>query len=232
MKKTIIIATTKSWNIANTLNLKDKYKQRYEIQLITDKDDLNSAKISKLNPQYIFFPHWSWIIPEEIYSKYECIVFHITDLPYGRGGSPLQNLLIRGIYNTKISALKVEKNLDAGKIYLKEDFYIGLGKAEEIFINASSIIFSNMIPFILENNPIPQDQTGEPMLFNRRKPEESDIAQMNFSSLEEIYNFIRMLDGEGYPKAFVTRGKFKIEFSEVHKKSDKLVGRFEVIDER
>ena len=232
MKKTIIIATTKSWNVANTLNLKDKYKKRYEIYLITDKDDLNSAKISKLNPQYIFFPHWSWIIPEEIYSKYECIVFHITDLPYGRGGSPLQNLLIRGIYNTKISALKVEKDLDAGKIYLKEDFYIGLGNAEEIFINASSIIFSNMIPFILENNPIPQDQTGEPMLFNRRKPEESDIAQINFSSLEEIYNFIRMLDGEGYPKAFVTRGKFKIEFSEVHKKSDKLIGRFEVIDER
>jgi len=232
MKKTIIIATTKSWNIANTLNLKDKYKKRYEIHLITDKDDLNSAKISKLNPHYIFFPHWSWIIPEEIYSKYECIVFHITDLPYGRGGSPLQNLLIRKIYNTKISALKVERDLDAGKIYFKEDFYIGLGSAEEIFINASSIIFSNMIPFILESNPIPQDQTGEPMLFNRRKPEESDIAQMNFSSLEEIYNFIRMLDGEGYPNAFVTLGKFKIEFSEVHKKSDKLVGRFEVIDER
>ena len=232
MKGRIIIATIKSWNIANALNLKDNYKEKYEIHMITNKDDLNYAKISEFNPNYIFFPHWSWKIPEEIYSNYECILFHITDLPYGRGGSPLQNLLVRKVYNTKISALRVEKDLDAGKIYLKEDFYIGLGSAEEILINASSIIFSKMIPFILENNPIPQDQNGEPVFFTRRMPEESDMAQMNFSSLEEIYNFIRMLDGEGYPNAFITLGRFKIMLYEAHKKSDKLVGKFEVVDER
>lgn len=232
MNERIIIATTKSWNVENALKLRGGYSDEYEILLITDNADLNYKTISEFNPKYIFFPHWSWIIPEEIYNNYECVVFHITDLPYGRGGSPLQNLIVRKIYNTKISALKVEKDLDAGKIYLKNDFYIGLGSAEEIFINASSIIFSEMIPFMLDNNPRPQEQNGKPVFFKRRKPEESDMMQMDYSTLQEMYDFIRMLDAEGYPKSFIKLGKYKIEFSKVHKKSDKIVGTFEVIDEK
>ena len=43
----------------------------------------------------------------------------MTDLPYGRGGSPLQNLIARGFLETKISAILVEKQLDAGPVYLK-----------------------------------------------------------------------------------------------------------------
>lgn len=232
MNERIIIATTKSWNVENASKLRSGYSDEYEILLITDNADLNYKTISEFNPKYIFFPHWSWIIPEEIYNNYECVVFHITDLPYGRGGSPLQNLIVRKIYNTKISALKVEKDLDAGKIYLKNDFYIGLGSAEEIFINASSIIFSEMIPFMLDNNPRPQEQNGKPVFFKRRKPEESDMMQMDYSTLQEMYDFIRMLDAEGYPKSFIKLGKYKIEFSKVHKKSDKIVGTFEVIDEK
>jgi len=232
MKERILIATTKSWNIANAIKLKGDYSDEYEILLITNNADLNYKVISEFDPKYIFFPHWSWIIPEEIYSNYECVVFHITDLPFGRGGSPLQNLIVRKIYNTKISALKVEKELDAGKIYLKTDFYIGLGSAEEIFIDASSIIFSEMISHMLENNPVPQEQTGNPVVFKRRKPKESDMMQMDYSTLQEMYDFIRMLDAEGYPKSFIKLGKYKIELSEVHKKSDKIVGIFEVIDEK
>ena len=53
----------------------------------------NPSELDKLlesyNPRYIFFPHWSWIVPKEIFEKYECVCFHMTDLPFGRGGSPL-----------------------------------------------------------------------------------------------------------------------------------------------
>ena len=37
-----------------------------------------------------------------------------------------------------------------------------------------------------------------------------------------------MLDAEGYPKAYLKVDGFKIEFSEVHFKNGKLVGRFEI----
>ncbi len=45
-----------------------------------------------------------------------------------------------------------------------------------------------------------------------------------------MYDFIRMLDAEGYPKSYLEFENIKIEFSEVHMKSNKLVGKFEVID--
>ena len=44
----------------------------------------------------------------------------MTDLPFGRGGSPLQNLIVRGFEETMTSAIKVTKGIDTGDIYLKE----------------------------------------------------------------------------------------------------------------
>ena len=67
----ILIATIKSWNINNALKFKDMVGDQYDINVVSDKKDLNSSTLKKLNPLYIFFPHWSWIIPEEIYSFYD-----------------------------------------------------------------------------------------------------------------------------------------------------------------
>ncbi|MCD6238900.1 MAG: methionyl-tRNA formyltransferase [Thermotogae bacterium] len=227
----VVIATIKSWNIRNAYKFKELYKDKYEVVIITDKRELSEKNIRSINPEWIFFPHWSWIIPSEIYEKYTCIVFHITDLPFGRGGSPLQNLIQRKVYHTKISAIQVDKGIDTGKIYLKKDFYIGIGSAEEIFIAASQIIFFDMIPYILENKPIPQAQEGEVIVFKRRRPEESNLQKAEIKNLDDFYDFVRMLDAEGYPKAFLKINNLKIEFSEVHKKSNKLIGRFEVFYE-
>lgn len=231
MKKRIAIATIKSWNIKNAYKFKELYKDKYEVKILTNKEKFTEDTIAKFNPEWIFYPHWSWLIPPEIYNKYKCVLFHITDLPFGRGGSPLQNLIFRKIYNTKISAIKVAKEIDAGPVYLKEDFYIGDGNAEEIFKSASNLIFFKMIPFIIDKNPQPIEQKGEIITFKRRKPEESELILANIKSLEDFYDFIRMLDGEGYPKAFLKFNKFKIEFFKAQFKLNKLEGRFEITEE-
>ena len=61
------------------------------------------------------------------------MIFHMTDVLYGRGGSPLQNFIIRGHKETKLTAMKCVKELDAGPVYLKE-FLSLLGNAEEIYM--------------------------------------------------------------------------------------------------
>ncbi len=226
--QTIVVAALKEWNISNYFKLKKKYENRYCFELITRKEQLRIEALKNLKPRYIFFPHWSWIIPEEIFSSFECILFHMTDLPYGRGGSPLQNLILNEVYETKITALRVNGELDSGDIYLKESLDISLGSAEEIYMKASHIIFDRMIPKIIENQMIPIKQRGEIVEFQRRKPQESDLTELPTKSLRKVYDFIRMLDAKGYPKAYLKLGDLKIEFSEVHLKSDKLTGRFEV----
>lgn len=87
--------------------------------LITRKEDLTPERLREIAPRTIFFPHWSYLIPPAIHEGWECIIFHMTDLPYGRGGSPLQNLIQRGHRETMLTALRCVAELDAGPIYLK-----------------------------------------------------------------------------------------------------------------
>lgn len=223
--RNIIIATIKSWNIENAEKLKNRYNKDNDIKIITEKEELNIEELKKINPKYIFFPHWSWIIPKEIYENYNCIVFHMTDLPYGRGGSPLQNLIARGHKKTKISAIKVEKGIDTGDIYIKEA--LGLeGTAEEIFKRASKIIFEKMIPEILEKNITPYPQKGKIVEFKRRKPSQSDIGELE--SLEKIYDYIRMLDAEGYPKAYIKENDIKYEFYDAKIENDEIIAKVKI----
>nr|WP_294859561.1 methionyl-tRNA formyltransferase [uncultured Fluviicola sp.] len=177
--------------------------------LIDSKEEFNTVSLAKIKPVSIFIPHWSHLIPEEIYSNYECIVFHMTDLPFGRGGSPLQNLIVRGLNETKISALRVEQGIDTGPVYLKSQLSLD-GTAREIFLRAASVI-EKMIQKIICDQLQPEPQKGEPVIFKRRKKEDGNIK--NLESISEIYNYIRMLDADGYPKAYLEFGDFVLEFS-------------------
>ena len=210
----IIIATIKSWNIERAKALQKKYEDIHDIVIYTNKEELNINNIYNFKPDYIFLPHWSYIIPHEITDNWECVVFHMTDLPYGRGGSPLQNLIVHGHKETKISAIQVTEQLDGGPIYMKHVLSLE-GSAQEIFVRCSDIIFHEMIPRFLDNKkgritPVPQE--GDPVVFKRRKPEDGQItSDMN---LGQIYDYIRMLDAEGYPRAFMEFGDYRLEFEQ------------------
>jgi len=206
MKKIVIANCNEILNSAQT-ELQEKYKAIG----IQNKEDLNLEDLNLIKPDYIFFMHWSWIIPKSIYNRFNCVVFHMTDLPFGRGGSPLQNLIIRGYKETKISALKVDGGIDTGDIYLKKELSLE-GTAAEIFTRTGKII-KNMIEEIINNPITPTKQIGEVTSFKRRKPEQS-LIDNSINSIEGIYNFIRMLDADNYPHAFLETDVFKFEFTE------------------
>lgn len=184
----------------------------------TTNEELTSQALSEIKPTYVFIPHWSYIIPEEVYTTFECVMFHMTDLPFGRGGSPLQNLIARGIYETQITAFQCEKGLDTGPIYCKRPLSL-YGTAEEIFMRAALII-EDMIKWITVNKPKPVPQQGEGCYFPRRKTEESNIAELE--SLEKLYDYIRMLDAQGYPRAFLETEYFRFEFERASIKQDHI----------
>lgn len=205
MKKIIIANCNPTLNqVQNNLLLK------YNAVGIKSKEELNLENLEDIKPAHIFFLHWSWIIPEDVYNKYNCIVFHMTDLPYGRGGSPLQNLIVRGHKSTKISAIKVDNGIDTGDIYMKADLQLN-GTATEIFKRAGNVI-EQMIENIINNDIKPVKQTGEPVYFKRRKPEQSLISD-EIQDIEKLYDIIRMLDADGYPHAFLENKKFRFEFT-------------------
>ena len=170
------------------------------------------------HPEFIFFLHWSDWVPSEMIENYNCVCFHMTDVPYGRGGSPLQNLIIRGHTRTQLTALKMVKEFDAGPVYIKKDLSLE-GNAEEIYIR-SSRLSAGIIKEIIEKNIEPVQQHGECVVFNRRKHSDSEIKDCD--NLEDLYDHIRMLDAEGYPKAYIKHGKFKLELLQANYYHDKI----------
>lgn len=216
-KRPCIIASSRPWNRLMVDHLNQKTGR--EFIGIFEKDQLNFEFLKQINPDYIFFPHWSYLIPEEIFTSFKCVIFHMTDLPFGRGGSPLQNLIDRGINETKITALCCNYELDAGDIYLKKPFSL-YGSAEEIFIRASNVI-EEMIIDIINNHHQPTPQTGEVTVFKRRTPKQSNLE--GITSLNKIFDLIRMLDAEGYPHAFIQAGSLRLEFTRASLKTDSVI---------
>lgn len=205
--------------------LEEYFADKYNAVIINEKRELNAERLRILQPKYVFFPHWSFIIPASIYDHYECIVFHMTDLPYGRGGSPLQNLIVRGHQKTKISALRVAKGMDTGDIYLKKPLSL-LGTAEEVFLRAGKVILE-MSEEILKTNPQPVVQEGEVVPFDRRTPKDGDVATL--ASLDKVHDFIRMLDAEGYPNAYLETKYLRFEFTRSGLKKDQIIADVRII---
>ena len=216
-KNVYIVATIRPWHIMVYHEIIRYFPGKWH--LITDAADLKLESIKSLNPKYIFFPHWSHIVPEEILDFTECVCFHETDLPFGRGGSPIQNLIDRGYKETIVSALRMTGELDAGPIYMKSPLSL-YGLAEEIFIRSSKVI-AQMIMHIIAEEPGPREQQGEISTFTRRTLEQSMIP-LRLKSVDELFDHIRMLDATEYPTAFIEYAGFRFDFSRPAKRTGVL----------
>ncbi len=221
--KTIIVATPHKRNDQLVKQIAERLPC-HRIVRITAHKELNSEYIQSLAPDWIFFPHWSWLIPDEIHSRYECVIFHMTDLPYGRGGSPLQNLIVRGHKETKLTALKCVSGLDMGPIYKKVPLLLE-GTAEVILGRAADLM-KDLIVDIVEMQPTPVEQTDDVVEFKRRCAEDGDLNKVE--TLDQVYDFIRMLDGEGYPAAFLQTANFRFEFSQARREDGWLEAKVRI----
>lgn len=217
-QRPLLLLSSRPWNSA----LADRLGRQLNLSIesITEPAKLTSEAVMAIDPQWIFVPHWSHLIPESIWGSWPTVIFHMTDLPYGRGGSPLQNLIQRGHSSTMLTALRCGAGLDAGDIFIKQPLSLH-GSAEEIFLRADGVI-EKMIDQIVCEEPVATPQQGDPVLFSRRTPAQSNLANCLGGELSSWYDQIRMLDAEGYPHAFLEAHGMRLEFRRVSQRSDGL----------
>ncbi len=212
-----IVAAIGDWN-------KELFAEKAESldgnwHFVSTPEALTSILSSDITPGYIFFLHWRWIVPNHIFEKYQCVCFHMTDVPFGRGGSPLQNLIVRGYKDTVLTALQMEKGIDSGPVYLKKPLKLN-GTAAEIYRRASALSWE-MANEIIMNKIVPQKQEGAVVEFRRRSPEDSEIPDN--LTIEQLYDYIRMLDADDYPRAYIQKQGYKLEFEDAILSNTKLV---------
>jgi methionyl-tRNA formyltransferase len=214
-----LVVTTKPWNVAAFERCSPRLPGRWS--LITEAGELTPERISEIGPEFAFFPHWSEIVPQAVLDSVTCVGFHMSDLPFGRGGSPLQNLISHGHRDTMLSAIRLVPELDGGPIYLKRPLSLA-GRAQDIFERQAELVY-DMIEEIIAAKPVPRPQEGEVTEFSRRSPDQSRLPETG--ELSQLYDHIRMLDAETYPLAVLDHGEFRLEFSEAELKDGGLTAR-------
>jgi Methionyl-tRNA formyltransferase len=106
----LLLLSSRPWNKGLAERLRVALER--PVRTIGKPAELQLEAVAELDPAWIFVPHWSHWIPEAIWSRWPTVIFHMTDLPYGRGGSPLQNLIQRGHSSTMLTALRRSAQLD------------------------------------------------------------------------------------------------------------------------
>ena len=136
------------------------------------------------------------ILPEKIFSipKYGTVNLHASLLPKYRGSAPIHHAILNGETKTGITTFQINNRVDAGSIYLQEE-YIITNKAttgmvwDDLSIAGASLLVKTLDQ--IENNsisPIKQDlQKASPA---PKLKSEMFCINWNKSSLE-IHNQIR-----------------------------------------
>jgi methionyl-tRNA formyltransferase len=203
----IVIASSKNW-------FKEKCEIHdfgdLEIFWINGPEELSLDYLTQLNPSFIFFPHWNWKIDAEIFENFSCVGFHVAPLPYGRGGSPIQNLILEGFKQAPVNALIIGSEYDAGDILLSKGVSLE-GTLSEIF-DRISVIIKEFIVAITQGRFNKRKQLGTVKTYKRRLAQDNALP-LNQIKLQKVYDFIRMLDSPEYPKAFIELENFRFELS-------------------
>lgn len=215
-----VVAGTRPWNRPAFERFVPRRPTGERWWFVSDPDALGGV-LEAQDPRYVFFLHWSALVPASITERWECVCFHMADVPYGRGGSPLQNLVLRGHTDTVLTALRMTDELDAGPVYAKRPLSLA-GTAEAVYVRATELSLE-LAGELVATNPVPVPQEGEPVVFRRRRPAESELP--GDLDLDGVVDFIRMLDADGYPRAFVTQGGLRLELAAAARYADRVEAR-------
>ena len=87
-----------------------------------------------------------------------------------------------------------------------------------------------MIRILKKKRIKPKKQSGKVFYFKRLKKNNSLLE--NTTSIQKIYNKIRMLDSEEYPNAFINLDKIKIVFTNAVLKKNSITCDAKIIKKR
>jgi methionyl-tRNA formyltransferase len=137
------------------------------------------------------------------------VVAHASDLPTGRGWSPLAWQVLDGQNVIPITLFEAVDEIDAGPIYLKDSVHFQSG---ELLPEMQAALGSKIIEMCLRfaeavdiSATNPEPQIGQASHYQRRTPEDSRIDPNR--TIADQFDLLRVVDNERYPAFFEHRGR-------------------------
>jgi UDP-2,4-diacetamido-2,4,6-trideoxy-beta-L-altropyranose hydrolase len=141
------------------------------------------------------------------------LVVHESDLPQGRGWSPLSWQILEGKNSIAVTLMEASPKVDAGRIYFQNRIeFVGTELVGELRAAQAAATIELCRKFVANYPGVLQqgrEQTGESTYYKRRRPDDSRVDVEK--SIAEQFNLLRVVDNERYPAFFEIKGrKYKL----------------------
>jgi len=156
-----------------------------------------------------FYLSYGRISDPDILAKFRNnLVVHESDLPKGRGWSPLTWQLLEGRDVIPVTLFEAAQAVDSGQIYAQENIYLdGTELVEQLRLLQVEATFRLCKAFVADypkSLAKARSQQGEPTYYPRRRPIDGQL-DLN-QSLRAQFNLLRVSDDERYPAWFEVSG--------------------------
>jgi methionyl-tRNA formyltransferase len=220
IKNKFIFYTNKKY--IKNLNISKKEKKKVN----QNKLDSNLNILKRIQPDLIFAFGWSGYLSKKIRSIAPCLILHPSKLPKFRGGTPIQNQLVRGIKNSSVSIIEADDIIDTGKIFFQKKISLK-GYLDNIHneIISKGIIGAKKIIKLFRQKKLKSKKQNNKLAsyYPGRTPDMSEIFIKDFKKYEAeyFYNLIRGLQ-KPYPMAYVRcKNNSKLYFERVFLKKNR-----------
>ena len=182
---------------------------KYDMQINFNHEEVKNNDI-------VFILGYTKILDEEFLNSNRWnLVVHESDLPKGKGFSPVQWQILNGQKEIIFTLFEAKKELDSGDIFLQKNV---LFSGYELFDEIRDIQGKKTIELLtdfLDTYPIinKRAQVGEETIYKRRKLND-DKLDIN-KTIQEQFNHLRIANNDKYPLWFEINGhKYTIKISE------------------
>jgi methionyl-tRNA formyltransferase len=155
------------------------------------------------------------IVPQATLDMFRhTLVVHESDLPQGKGWSPLTWQVLEGKDHIPVTLLEAEDKVDSGKIYAQRWIQLqGHELVDALRHKQAEATISLCHKFVARYPDIvaaAREQEGEESFYPRRGPKDSQLDPEK--SIKDQFNLLRVVDNERYPAWFELAGqKYTIE---------------------
>ena len=134
------------------------------------------------------------------------LVVHASDLPNGRGFSPLTWLTLEGKSQIPVCLIEAVQEVDAGPVVLRDQLNFEGHELIDEMRAALGEVTARLCRLFLES-PEPlagTQQEGEPSTYPRRYPKDSRLDPNRAIAMQ--FNLLRTVDNDAYPAYFDLNG--------------------------
>lgn len=136
------------------------------------------------------------------------IVIHASDLPRGKGWSPMFWQILEDKKDIIFSMFEASDGVDSGSIYMKKTLFLNGYELNNELREKQALFTMQMCLEFLKNYSKykkPSEQLGRESFYKKRTSADS-LLDIN-KSINEQFNLLRIVDNDEYPAFFYKNGK-------------------------